>query len=95
MARVTSKRQVTVPKAIADRFGIRPGDEIEFLPYEDSLRLVLSPEKLGQGVNDRLRIFDQATRRQRDREKKRGQLGTSVTERGWTREDLYNPDSLD
>ena len=36
MAKVTSKLQVTVPKAIADRFGIRPGDEIEFMPGEDS-----------------------------------------------------------
>ena len=30
MAKVTNKLQVTVPKAIADRFGIRPGDDITF-----------------------------------------------------------------
>jgi AbrB family looped-hinge helix DNA binding protein len=29
MGKVTSKLQVTVPKAIAQRYGIRPGDEIE------------------------------------------------------------------
>lgn len=32
MSRVTSKLQVTVPKAIADRFAIHPGDEIDWLP---------------------------------------------------------------
>jgi AbrB family looped-hinge helix DNA binding protein len=31
MAKVTSKLQVTIPKAIADRYRIRPGDEIEFV----------------------------------------------------------------
>ena len=30
MSRVTSKLQVTVPRAIAQRYGIRPGDEIRF-----------------------------------------------------------------
>jgi AbrB family looped-hinge helix DNA binding protein len=94
MAKVTSKRQVTVPKAIADRFGIRPGDEIEFLPGTDSLRL-LSPEKTRHDVEDRLRWFDQATRRQRERERKRRPAETSAIDRGWTREDLYNPDSPD
>ena len=32
MAKVTSKLQLTVPKAIADQYGIRPGDEL-FLDY--------------------------------------------------------------
>ncbi|MEK7258043.1 MAG: SUMF1/EgtB/PvdO family nonheme iron enzyme, partial [Bacteroidota bacterium] len=31
MAKVTSKLQVTVPKIIADQYGIRPGDEIEWV----------------------------------------------------------------
>ena len=30
MAKVTSKLQVTVPKALAERYGIRPGDDIRF-----------------------------------------------------------------
>jgi AbrB family looped-hinge helix DNA binding protein len=29
-ARVTSKGQVTIPKAVRDRLGLRPGDVIEF-----------------------------------------------------------------
>jgi AbrB family looped-hinge helix DNA binding protein len=90
MAKITSKLQVTVPKAIADRFGIRPGDEIEFLPGDDSLRILLSPDKVPHRAEDRLRLFDQATRRQREREGRRGQVETSATGRGWTREDLYD-----
>ena len=90
MAKVTSKLQVTLPKAIADRFGIRPGDEIEFMPGEDSLRILLSPEVPQYGVEDRLRLFDQATQRQREREKKRTRVADAATDRGWTREELYD-----
>ena len=35
MAKVTSKLQVTIPKAIAEQYGIKPGDEIEFRPSLD------------------------------------------------------------
>lgn len=90
MAKVTSKLQVTVPKAIADRFGIRPGDEIEFMPGEDSLSILLSPEPRQYDLEDRLKLFDQATQRQREREKKRTRAADSATDRGWTREDLYD-----
>ncbi len=40
MARVTSKLQVTVPKAIAKRFRIRPGDDIDWVPAGDVIRVV-------------------------------------------------------
>ncbi|HEY4764571.1 MAG TPA: AbrB/MazE/SpoVT family DNA-binding domain-containing protein [Candidatus Sulfotelmatobacter sp.] len=32
VAKVTSKLQLTVPKAIADHYGIRPGDELDWIP---------------------------------------------------------------
>jgi len=32
VARVTSKLQVTIPKAVADRYAIEPGAEIVFEP---------------------------------------------------------------
>lgn len=38
---VTSKGQVTIPKAVRDRLGIRPGTEVEFEPTEDG-RFVLT-----------------------------------------------------
>jgi len=88
MARVTRKLQVTVPKAIADQFGIRPGDEVEIVPGEGSLRIVLPIEATRYGIEDRLRLFDLATQRQRDREKGQSRP-TSAPTRGWRREDLY------
>jgi AbrB family looped-hinge helix DNA binding protein len=90
MARITSKLQVTVPKAIADRFGIRPGDEIEFLPGDGNLRILLSPDKVPHQVEDRLKLFDQATGRQREREGRLRRVENSAADRGWTREGLYD-----
>ena len=40
MAKVTSKLQVTVPKAVADRYGIKPGDEIRFEDAGEVIRVV-------------------------------------------------------
>ena len=39
MPKVTSKLQLTVPKKIADQYGIRPGDELEWIPAGDSIRV--------------------------------------------------------
>jgi antitoxin PrlF len=38
-ALVTSKGQVTIPKALRDRFGIEPGTEVDFAAAEDGIRL--------------------------------------------------------
>jgi AbrB family looped-hinge helix DNA binding protein len=62
MAKVTSKRQVTVPKAIAEQYGIRPGDEIEWLPAGDAIRVVpMSSPRPVMDLEVRLRLFDAAT----------------------------------
>ncbi len=88
MAKVTSKYQVTVPRKIADAYHIRPGDEIDWAPAGETIRVVpagklSAPPDLGS----RLRLFDQATERHR----KRGRTRTAKrpVDRGWTREDLY------
>lgn len=86
MSKVTSKLQVTVPKAIAERFHIEPGDEIAWEAAGDAIRIV--PERRGAvDPASRLDIFDRATARQRARER-RGGFAPAV-ERGWTREDLH------
>ncbi len=94
MAKVTSKLQLTLPKAIADRYRIRPGDDLDWLPAGEAIRVVkrdaarmVEPKTLEQ----RLRLFDHATARQRKREaatsgKKRSARSQG---RGWTREELY------
>ena len=89
MAKVTSKYQVTVPKAIAQLYGIRPGDEIEWVPAGETIRVVPLKRSAGKDIPaERLRRFRQATVRQSRREKEQGPLPTAK-ERGWTREELY------
>jgi AbrB family looped-hinge helix DNA binding protein len=87
MSKVTSKLQVTLPKAIADRYGIRPGDEIEWLVSGDLIRVVpLSKQAKTLSLTERLRRFDLATARQQKRNKR---PRASSYDRGWSREDLY------
>ena len=94
MAKVTSKLQVTVPKAIADRYGIRPGDEIAWLAAGDMIRVV--PVARRQPADDpatRVKLFDQATARQQGRQGRQPKVKSvkvkPVKARGWKREDLY------
>jgi AbrB family looped-hinge helix DNA binding protein len=99
MAKVTSKLQLTVPKAIADRYGIRPGDQLDWIPTGDTIRVVRSRPEKGQGrsIAERLALFDRATERQRQREASpdtaeiTAEPGWKPHEiaRGWRREDLY------
>jgi AbrB family looped-hinge helix DNA binding protein len=39
ISRVNTKGQVTIPKALRERFGFQPGDEIEFIEVEGGLRV--------------------------------------------------------
>jgi bifunctional DNA-binding transcriptional regulator/antitoxin component of YhaV-PrlF toxin-antitoxin module len=86
MGKVTSKLQVTVPKAIADQYRIRPGDEITWVAAGESIRVLPANAPAKPDVGARLRLFDEATRRQRGRNKN---ITPSAGTRGWTREDLY------
>jgi len=87
MAKVTSKYQVTVPKAIADEFKIRPGDDIEWVAAGEVIR-VIPPSKraVADDLESRLRLFDQATERLR---RSAGAAKKRARNRGWRREDLY------
>jgi len=91
MAKVTSKLQVTIPKAIAEQYGIKPGDEIEFRPSGQALHIVTPKRGRGGGlsVEERLRRFDAAMERQREREKQMKLPDEPPKERDWKREDLY------
>jgi len=88
MAKVTSKYQVTLPKAIADEFKISPGDDIEWVAAGEVIR-VIPPSKRAV-VDDResrLRLFDQATERLLGHSA--GAAKKRARDRGWRREDLY------
>jgi AbrB family looped-hinge helix DNA binding protein len=99
MPKVTSKLQLTVPKKIADQYGIRPGDELEWIPAGDSIRVELVRRKAKAGdeltTAERLTLFDANMQRvdklQAEELKKMQTKGLHITRenRGWTREELY------
>jgi AbrB family looped-hinge helix DNA binding protein len=99
MPKVTSKLQLTVPKKIADQYGIRPGDELEWIPAGESIRVELVRRKAKAGHEltgeERVAMFDVSMKRvdrlQADELRKNKGKKKSREGRGWTREDLYDP----
>jgi len=86
MGKITSKYQVSIPKALADRLGVRPGDDVDWRIAGNELRVSPQHRRVELSIEKRLQMFDDATKRQAARNKgRRG--GTS---RNWTREDLYD-----
>ena len=94
MPKVTSKLQLTVPRAIADQYGIRPGDELQWSAAGEAIRVIPAGKnnlnEQERTVKERLELlFDQATQRQRRRQAKAGKV-VSPAGRGWKREELYD-----
>jgi AbrB family looped-hinge helix DNA binding protein len=91
MSKVTSKLQLTVPKVIADRYGIRPGDELEWMAAGESIRIELgrSPSTAVQQLTpeEKLELFDRGSERlnklQKEKMKRAGTAETAVNGRGW------------
>jgi AbrB family looped-hinge helix DNA binding protein len=44
-ARLTRQGHITVPKAVRDALGIRPGDDIEFVPRGSELLVEVRPRR--------------------------------------------------
>jgi AbrB family looped-hinge helix DNA binding protein len=88
MAKVTSKYQVTVPRKIADKYHIHPGDDIDWVSAGEVIR-VIPPNRQAalEGPESQLRLFDQATERHRKRSSQHA--AERPRNRGWRREDLY------
>jgi AbrB family looped-hinge helix DNA binding protein len=90
MTKVTGKLQITLPKHLADAYGIQVGDEVELVAAGELIAIRparaakprLSPE-------ERLRYFDEATQRQRERNSRHAPL-SPTEDRGWTRDELYD-----
>jgi len=89
MAKVTSKLQVTIPKSLAERSGIQPGDEIDWSATNDGLRIVPSHSRTRLTIEQKLELFDRSMERQKRRQRSRGIPPVTSAGRGWTREDLY------
>ena len=96
MAKVTSKLQLTLPKAIANQYKIRPGDDLDWLPAGEAIRVVKrTAAELTEPatLERRLQLFDEATARQTKRNREPRSRKTNAAarsaNRGWTREELY------
>lgn len=89
MAKVTTKLQVTIPKVLAARYHIAPGDEIDWQATGPGIQIV--PARADRlDLEQRLALFDQASQRQAQRA--RATQPSTSTDRGWSRADLYEPD---
>lgn len=91
MAKVNRKLQISLPQRIAEQYGIAPGDEVEFQPAGDVIHLVPAGRRVKSqwSPGERLRQFDAATARQREREKHMKLPAVPTAERDWRREDFY------
>lgn len=88
MAKVTSKYQVTVPKVIADKYRIRPGDDIDWVAAGDVIRVIpRGRQPVSLDRQSKLRLFDASTERHRRRAA--ACKTKEPRDRGWKREDLY------
>ena len=90
MSKVTSKLQLTLPKALAERYRIRPGDDVRLEDAGEVIRMVppgvdAPPDDID--VETRLRLFDAATARQEARQA--GRHSRPENSRGWSRRELY------
>lgn len=88
MTRVTGKLQITLPKRLAETYGIRVGDEVEVIAAGESIAIVPArAARVALTPEERLRHFDEATRRQEERQKRGAR--SPAKDRGWSREELY------
>lgn len=96
MGKVTSKLQLTVPKAIAEQYDIRPGDELQWTPAGDGIRIDVARDGAGEApglsIEEKLELFDRGSERLRKiqgQPSKKKDQDKRREDRGWTREDLY------
>ena len=88
MAKVTSKLQLTLPKAVADAHSVRPGSEIQFESAVDCIRLVIGKGRPGLPKDEKIRLLGESRERQKVRNA-RWQSVKTPHNRGWNREEIY------
>ena len=108
MSKVTSKLQVTIPKTVAGKYGIRPGDEVRWEELPRGVVMVRVTAGGAGGVSEgrarglltakdltpeeRLAILEYGNRRIDELHK--GRRWKKTKDRGWTREELYEDRGL-
>jgi AbrB family looped-hinge helix DNA binding protein len=90
MSKITSKYQLTIPKAVAERAGYQPGDEVECDAAGELIRIRHKARQNVASVSttDRIILFDLATERQAHRQRLLSNTAGAES-RGWTRDELY------
>jgi AbrB family looped-hinge helix DNA binding protein len=68
---LSAKRQVTLPKELCDRLGVRPGDQVDFLEHHGRITILKRARGASAGVLRQLR----ADRRSSDDESLQDALG--------------------
>jgi AbrB family looped-hinge helix DNA binding protein len=85
VGKITSKYQVSIPKSLAERLGVHPGDDVEWRIAGEELRVKPRGAQPTLTIEQKLAMFDAATRRLGSGRRRR-----ASTDRGWKREDLYD-----
>lgn len=49
---ISSKYQIVIPREVREQFNLKPGQKVMFIPYKNSIRLVIVPP-----IKDALGIF--------------------------------------
>jgi len=103
MPKVTSKLQLTVPKKIADQYGIRPGDRLEWIPAGESIRVELARRASiadSLTTEERIALFNANMKRADQLLTGEAHKSPATKDRitranrGWTREELYGDRGL-
>lgn len=50
---ISSKYQIVIPREVREQFKLKPGQKVMFIPYKNSIRLVIVPP-----IEDALGIFE-------------------------------------
>ena len=89
MSKVTSKLQVTIPKAIAEIYGIRPGSELRWVPAGDVIRVESKGTRVRSGLPVEKRLAHFARMMKRIDRLPAPPSARRGEGRGWTREEIY------
>jgi AbrB family looped-hinge helix DNA binding protein len=63
---ISSKYQVVIPRPIREQFNLKPGQKIAFIPYKNTLRVVIIPPiEAAQGIFPELDTDPQREKQER------------------------------
>ena len=51
LSTISSKYQIVIPRDVREQFNLKPGQKLMFIPYQNSMRLVVVPSiKSARGI---------------------------------------------